>query len=192
MTARHDDDLRSILRRATAEAHARLDTGWEAHDLTRREAYATFLFAMAGALVPLEARLEAAAVERLLPDWPLRRRSAALLADLAALSDRTVPVAFEPKPASPAEIAGILYVLEGSRLGGTVVLRRVHASPDAAVRDNVRFLRHGEGLRLWPTFAAWLAADTSARDDRDGAIAGAHAAFAAFEAAQSASLAPAP
>lgn len=179
-----EGDLRMILRRATAEAHARLDAGWDIHDLAQRPAYTAFLSSMAAALVPLEARLEADAVAARLPDWPVRRRSAALLADLAGLSVRPAHAApTGPDGSGPGEIAGILYVLEGSRLGGQLILRRVLASPDAVVRDNVRFLRHGEGMRLWPSFAAWLAADAGARADIDGAIAGAHRAFAAFEAA---------
>lgn len=87
-------------------------------------------------------------------------------------------------------MAGILYVLEGSRLGGSVILRRVLASPDATLHDHVRFLRHGEGLRLWPSFAAWLAADEPAQADRSGAVAGARLAFAAFAGAQAAVSVP--
>ncbi|NEU11124.1 biliverdin-producing heme oxygenase [Methylobacterium sp. BTF04] len=179
-----DGDLRATLRQATAEAHARLDTGWEAHDLTQRSAYVAFLSSMAVALVPLEATLEAAGVEGVLPDWPVRRRSAALLSDLAGLSAPPIAKTSDPGDCSPGEIAGILYVLEGSRLGGKVILRRVLASSSPDIHDNVRFLRHGEGQRLWPAFATWLAADASARADIDGAIAGAHRAFAAFQAAQ--------
>lgn len=189
-----DADLRTVLRRETAEAHARLDHGWEGHDLTRRPAYAAFLASMAGALVPLEAWLEASGVATRLPDWPVRRRSAALLSDLAGLGSPPAPI---PDLGDLAEVgsagmAGILYVLEGSRLGGTVILRRVLAGPDATLHDHVRFLRHGEGLRLWPSFAAWLATDEAARADRLGAVAGARLAFAAFAAAQAAVALPAP
>lgn len=181
-----------VLRRETAEAHARLDRGWEGHDLTRRSAYAAFLSSMAGALVPLEAAMEAAGVAKRLPDWPARRRSAALLRDLAGLEVELAPI---PALGDLAELgsagmAGILYVLEGSRLGGSVILRRVLASPDATLHDHVRFLRHGEGLRLWPSFAAWLAADEPAQADRSGAVAGARLAFAAFAGAQAAVSVP--
>ncbi len=75
---------------------------------------------------------------------------------------------------------GLLYVLEGSRLGGQVLLRQVLASPDPMVRGNARFLRHGEGLRLWSGFVAWLAARPMS--ESEAAIQGALAAFAMFEA----------
>ena len=50
------------------------------------------------------------------PDWPLRRRAAAIVADLAELG-ACVPasLAFDP-PASDGAVAGVLYVVEGSRL----------------------------------------------------------------------------
>lgn len=188
----YDGDLRTLLRRETAEAHARLDGGWERHDLAGRAAYTAFLSSMAGALVPLEDRLEGAGVGARLADWPARRRSAALLADLAGLGAEAAPVPIPDDPAAfgAAGMAGILYVLEGSRLGGTVILRRVLAGPDRAVHAHVRFLRHGEGLRLWSGFAGWLAADAAAQADRAGAVAGARLAFAAFAAAQAAVQVP--
>lgn len=194
IAAAREADLRMVLRRETAEAHARLDAGWEGHDLTRRRAYAAFLSGMAGALLPLEARLEAAGVAARLPDWSARRRSRAILSDLAGLGAEPAPLPGLGDVAGlgGAGMAGILYVLEGSRLGGTVILRRVLAGPDASLHDHVRFLRHGEGLRLWPSFAAWLAADEAAQADRIGAVAGARFAFAAFAAAQGAATLPAP
>ena len=177
-------DLRSLLRRATSDAHRRLDAGWGGHDFAKRRDYAVFLAAMAAALVPIEAELDRAAQGAVPPDWPERRRSGAILADLDALGRPAPPASVSPRAPGRAEAAGLLYVLEGSRLGGQLLLRQALASSDSGVRDNTRFLRHGEGQRLWPSFTAWLAACPPV--DREGAVAGALRAFALFEAAQAA------
>lgn len=175
-------DLRALLRQATSDAHRRLDTGWGNHDFAKRQDYEAFLAAMAAALVLLEADLDLAAPGAVPPDWSERRRSGAILTDLAALGRPAPPAPTSARAPARAEAAGMLYVLEGSRLGGQLLLRRTLASSDPDVRDNTRFLRHGEGRRLWPSFTAWLAACPPA--EAQGAIAGALRAFALFEATQ--------
>lgn len=75
--------------------------------------------------MPTEAALDAAGVEALFPDWPDRRRAGLLAADLADLG--AAPPAPPPAPlaADPAAVAGALYVIEGSRLGGRFLARQV-------------------------------------------------------------------
>lgn len=177
-------DLRFALRAATDAAHRRLDAGFAAHDLSRRTDYATFLSAMRDPFVQIEAWLDGADAADLPPDWPARRRADFLLADLRGLAIGAPDTLPEPLPQglAGAEAPGLLYVLEGSRLGGKVLLRQVLASSDPDVRGNARFLRHGEGARLWPSFAAWLA--TRPADAEAAAIRGALRAFALFETAQ--------
>ncbi|MCJ2032930.1 biliverdin-producing heme oxygenase [Methylobacterium sp. J-068] len=182
-------DLRFVLRDATQAAHRRLDAGFAAHDLTRRADYARFLTAMNAAFAPLEAWLDGADARRLPADWSARRRAGALRADLSGLGIADAGDSGEalPPTLSGAEAPGLLYVLEGSRLGGQVLLRQVLASPDPVVRENARFLRHGEGQRLWPSFAAWLGLHPVS--EHADAIRGALRAFALFEAAQAAGYA---
>lgn len=177
-------DLRFTLRAATDAAHRRLDAGFAAHDLTRRDDYGTFLSAMHGPFLQIEAWLDGADPADLPPDWPARRRSDALNADLRALAIAAPDAVLAPlaPTLAGAEAPGLLYVLEGSRLGGQVLLRQVLASPDPVVRENARFLRHGTGTRLWPSFVAWLC--TRPTDGHADAIRGAQRAFALFEAAQ--------
>ncbi|MGU3361866.1 biliverdin-producing heme oxygenase [Methylobacterium sp. M6A4_1b] len=177
-------DLRFSLRAATDAAHRRLDAGFAAQDLTRRTDYAIFLSAMRDPFVQIEAWLDRADAADLPPDWPARRRAEALDADLRGLAVAAADAPPEPLPRTlaGAEAPGLLYVLEGSRLGGQILLRQVLASSDPDVRGNARFLRHGEGARLWPSFAAWLG--TRPADAQAAAIRGAQRAFALFEAAQ--------
>jgi heme oxygenase len=177
-------DLRFILRDATDVAHRRLDAGFAAYDLTRRADYLAFLMAMQAAFAPLEAWLDETDPGFLPMDWSQRRRAEALRVDLQGLgivaSEGSSAV---PPPTLPADAApGVLYVLEGSRLGGQVLLRQVLASPDPVVRENARFLRHGEGLRFWPSFSAWLC--TRPVSEHEPAISGALCAFALFERTQ--------
>ncbi len=115
---------RKALRAATAGAHARVDAAFGGFDLTDRAGYAAFLHAHADALAPLEDALDAAGAERLFPDWPQRRRAPLLRTDLATLGSDATPLA-APLPALSGDgaIAGTLYVLEGSRLGGRFLSR---------------------------------------------------------------------
>jgi heme oxygenase len=74
----------------------------------------------------------------------------------------------------------MLYVLEGSRLGGRLLLRRTLANPDPQVRSATRYLGHGGGRDLWRPFLEQLEASTAVAAAPDTAIAGAREAFALF------------
>lgn len=115
---------RSLLRTATASAHERVDRAFGAFDLSDRDDYRAFLIAQAGPLLSAEAAIDAFDPHSLLPDWPERRRAALLRADLA---DFDVPAPqLEPLAVqSNAAALGVIYVLEGSRLGGALLARNV-------------------------------------------------------------------
>lgn len=116
--------------------------------------YGAFLAASAAALIPLELALERAGVSEWLPDWPQRTRRAAVAADLAALG-LDAP-AFQPASVPSRDFAvGLLYVLEGSRLGARFLARQVQA---AGAGLPLSYLTHGEGQDLWRSFLAWLEA----------------------------------
>ncbi|GGD33364.1 biliverdin-producing heme oxygenase [Aureimonas glaciei] len=109
-----------LLRQATADAHDVVDAAFGRFDLTRADDYRNFLSAQAEVLAPLEALLMKSPQ---LPPW--RPRLALLARDLAAL-DADLP---HPAPVDgldgPGELLGALYVLEGSRLGGGMLVRGV-------------------------------------------------------------------
>ncbi|MGN6374638.1 MAG: biliverdin-producing heme oxygenase [Sphingomonas sp.] len=113
------------LRDGTRDAHDRLDALFARFDLSSPAGYADFLAAHAEALLPIEAALDASPVALVTPDWPARRRGGLIAADLAALGRSVPPVAPQPPIADPVAIAGTLYVIEGSRLGGKVLARQV-------------------------------------------------------------------
>lgn len=108
------------LRTRTAAAHEAIDGAFARFDLADRDSYRAFLRSHARVLFALEAMLES---EPGLPVW--RSRKEALDADLASLGDtRPEPLAIEPITGEAA-LHGLLYVLEGSRLGGKLLSRQV-------------------------------------------------------------------
>lgn len=167
---------RAALRAATAGEHERVDALFAAYPIGGMEGYRRFLLAQASAFLPVEAALEEGGIERLVPDWPARRRSAALLSDLAALG--AAPPA--PVPAPPlgtdAAMLGALYVLEGSRLGGALLKRAIPAEAPRA------FLDAPQPKGAWRTFLEYLEKllYESAQED---AISAARLVFDRFEAA---------
>ena len=106
-----------------------------------------------------------------LPEVGARSRSRALRDDLAALGlerPASIDASFLN---SRGGVAGLMYVLEGSRLGAAVIRRRL-AQSGAAFPTS--FLSHGEGTGHWPSFLRWLdSTQWSGRelvDMRDNAI----------------------
>ena len=67
--------LRSALRAQTADCHAGVDALFGNFSLSDIRTYKTFLRAHARVVPSVEAALEQAGIEQLLPDWPERRRA---------------------------------------------------------------------------------------------------------------------
>src|SRR5262245_6049877 len=143
--------MHARLRQATADAHAMLDKQFGQYDLRQRSDYRHFLEASAAALLPLEDALLEAGVEHIFPDWSLRSRRRALLEDLARVGGAARPLA-GPPPLNFGQILGTMYVLEGSRLGAQILLKRVAHSSDPVVAGATAYLSHGAGQHLWRSF----------------------------------------
>jgi len=148
------------LRAATADLHRRVEeTAPSARVLAGtvgRADYLDFLCRTRRALIPAEAFL-AAAMADLPPDLAAcadaARRGAALDADIAALGgSRSGPVEPLPLPPTPGTVVGLLYVMEGSALGGAVISRHVRTAlgPDA---DGFTRFHSGAGLRAGERWA---------------------------------------
>ncbi|MBB4155207.1 heme oxygenase [Sphingomonas jinjuensis] len=110
------------LRADTAADHDRVDARYAGFELSDRRDYARFLIAHARALPAVEGAL---ATRAGLP--PFRERTSLLAADLADLGE-PMPEPFDIGLATDAEAWGALYVIEGSRLGGAMLARRVPAA----------------------------------------------------------------
>lgn len=166
-------DRRQALRAATREAHQVLDRLATALDLTAPHEYAIFLLANATPLFALETALERGGVDTLLTDWPQRSRRNALARDLARF-DLVVSEPPSPTLTSQSEQLGVLYVLEGSRLGAQLLSRRVAQSADEAVLAARAFLQAGDSAQ-WRSFVDVL--ETAEPIDADAMIAAALRAF---------------
>ncbi|MGN6270316.1 MAG: biliverdin-producing heme oxygenase [Sphingomonas sp.] len=159
------------MRNATAQDHQAVDNAFGRFDLSVRDGYVAFLTAQSRALLALEAMLWQ------LPGW--RPRGGLIADDLAELGEatpRTLPFA---APATAAEAWGMLYVIEGSRLGGAILAKQVGAGLPTHYLGAV----HGNGE--WRAFRDRLdaaeAEDARGGDHwRDEALSGAQAAFALF------------
>ena len=172
--------IRDLLRQSTAHAHAVVDQRFGAligDDISR---YAEFLLASAEAILPLEDALTQAGASRILPDWGARKRAQALRDDLDTIGEKPQRRSAVDGIGGEAHQFGMLYVLEGSRLGARILLRGAQASADPRVRAATRYLRHGEGQRFWPTFLSRLESSDAVRSAPSETVAGAQAAFALF------------
>lgn len=80
----------------------------------------------------------------------------------------------------PAQLLGLRYVLEGSRLGGEVLARSVRG----ALGDDapVSFLADGEAPRHWQALCARAERDLVTQAQQRRAIAAAQAAFVCYRA----------
>lgn len=170
------DTLRNRLRAATAPQHERVDAAFSAYRLDQPEGYRAFLQAHAQVLIPLELTLEQAGIETMLDDWSQRSRRRALLEDLQALGCAEPSLTRTGMAPSPGWSWGATYVIEGSRLGGRVLARRVaEANPSAPLR----YLSHGSATPLWPSFLQKLEQQGSACDWFE-VLSGANATFDRF------------
>jgi heme oxygenase len=175
---------RNSLRGATDHLHRDLDRIAAAFNLADIAHYRRFLQANAATLIAVEQLLENAGVEQLLPDWPRRSRRAAILADLHSLGGEVRPLALRRTAPTASEAFGILYVLEGSRLGARVSLDQVLASNDERVRSASSYLKHGQpGPEhpggLWRGFLEQLETHQAA-DDQTQTVSGAVYTFTMF------------
>lgn len=167
---------RAALRAATRPEHDRVDVAFSQYDLTSRDGYRRFLLRQASAHLPVERALDAVGVEASVTDWPGRRRSDAIRADLADLGCDAVPEMPFAGFATPAEALGGAYVLEGSRLGGQVLRRQVSDGLPT------RFLAQGSSL-AWRALLTVLETKLRSLEEIGEAVTGARAVFACFEAA---------
>ncbi|RST30220.1 heme oxygenase [Sphingomonas ginkgonis] len=178
---------RQLLRQATAAAHEAVEASLESAAPETAGGYRRLLAAQGLAVERCERLLEAADVARLVPDWAERSRRAALAEDCRALAVERVAAEGEPQSLpTPAEALGMVYVLEGSRLGARLLHRRLQDNPDVACRAADRFLSHGCDERLWQSFVTLLEQSSIVAAKPDEAIAGAHRAFAIFSQAAAA------
>jgi heme oxygenase len=152
------------LKRETAALHQHIEEGLGLVDPgLSLERYRRVLESFFGYFAPIEAR-----IAELAPSAPplgleLPARAQLLVRDLLALGSSASSIAALPRCtdlprlAEPAHLAGCLYVLEGSRLGGAIVARELQRSLGVGSNGAAFFLGDGEGVaRRFKRVLAWL------------------------------------
>jgi heme oxygenase len=163
----------SHLRAATADIHARLETKLDVISRLGDAAARPDMIRRYAALhIPADAVLEPYLAEIEGLDMTTRRRTPLLAKFVGG-----APLPKFPHPGSRAAALGMLYVLEGSTLGGRLILRmladRGCSDPDLAFLDPYG---HDTGSR-WRSFLSVLSREVANDDERiadagRGALAG--------------------
>jgi len=176
--------LLARLKAETSHLHSRIE---QVVPLLRpeldRPAYRRYLERLLGYLRPLEATLSAFAASWAAHglDFEARRKTQLIERDLLALGGRPDELAALPLCAAlPAarsldEAWGCLYVLEGSTLGGQVILRTLGPRLQLSRSDGLSFLC-GYGERTgttWKAFAAAVGHFEASGCDRPAVVRGA-------------------
>jgi heme oxygenase len=143
------ESLRDRLRRETAEAHQRVDDLFGSCDFSTEAGYGFFLSAQSRAWETLRPLLDQGSLAR----------ADALRDDLDRLD---LPTPSSLGIAIPWEASlGHRYVLEGSRLGSTVLMRELLEKAPAMAE------RAGAYLRESGKIAGWKQLSTALQDNRD-------------------------
>lgn len=158
MNAANPTGPRGRLRAASHAAHARVDACFP-RGLADAADYRRYLLGMHAIVDALECALQATQATRW-ASWRMPERVAWLRDDLAALGCAPLVAGPALPIASEAEAAGALYVVEGSSLGASQLLRDACAQGWTRQRG-ARFL-HGHGGddsgRRWRDYVRWLEA----------------------------------
>jgi len=180
-------ELLSTLRQATRELHERVEATLQSPDGWTVARYAAMLQAFHQVIAPVEPRLCALLGSVFVPPPPVSRAER-IRSDLAALGRETVALAVEPRLRleSQADAYGIGYVLQGSLLGGAVIVKQMRAGGADQPVPTGYLEMYGQGLAgAWKRFCH--AANSFGRqirdDERQRATQAATDTFRAFECA---------
>ncbi|AQS88904.1 hypothetical protein NCH01_03280 [Neoasaia chiangmaiensis] len=161
----------AILRRAMRGVHEQTDRKFSVFDLRKSADYAAFLQAHSRVLTWIEPALLAAPN---LPEWLPRRDF--IESDLNELGIALPQKIDAAMPQEDGALLGAVYVLEGSRLGGRWLAEQVPVDMPR------RYLGAAHPQGSWARFLRALEEAFEKHPEYGpGALAGAHAVFAAFD-----------
>lgn len=174
--------LGACLRQATRDTHHSLDS----HPVLRplvspgltSEDYLQALLALYSAQCRLEEAI-ARGLYHLQLDYPLQPRAPALADDLTSMGQSLPTIDKTPMltVCQPGQLIGLLYVLEGARLGSRVIARNVHRSLGDRVPSG--YFSIAEEAENWNAF--WQFAELHCPDaEQPAAMTAADAAFQLF------------
>ena len=154
------NSLQDVIFDATRRSHARLVPAMNWSISAGRAYYSSFLRGQAERCFRSRPRWSAAASTICCrtgsSDGACRRWSTIWPRSTPASTRCPFPCSAGAKDHRAAEMLGLVYVLEGLRMGARVILSRLAEEPDTAIIGATAYLRHGFGRRLWPTFLTTL------------------------------------
>ncbi|WP_316825885.1 MULTISPECIES: biliverdin-producing heme oxygenase [Pedobacter] len=129
----------------------------------------------------IEASIKPYITESILPDYAQRRNSSFIKADILELGgDITdLPYTTVPKIENAVEALGALYVLEGSIMGGSIIVKMLEKG---GVTNGVSFFSgYGEATgMMWGNFVTVLNAQAKTEQNEEQAIEAANETFKHF------------
>ncbi|MES3016491.1 MAG: biliverdin-producing heme oxygenase [Bacteroidota bacterium] len=133
----------------------------------------------------LEARVQSAVDERLLPDYSERRKAMSILNDIEALDGTAIEMAANadlPEIKDHTAALGALYVMEGSTLGGKIISKMIaQALPGKADHALTFYQSYGENTgEMWNTFKTALNEQVNSAEDQQSVIDAANDTFLKF------------
>ena len=178
-------ELLSTLRDATGELHQRIEAKLLPDGQCTRARYGAMLQAFHQVISPVETRLCDLLGDDFLPPPPMSRAER-IRADLGTLGREILPGPDSDRLTveSQADAYGVAYVLQGSLLGGTVLLKQMRRDPSKEPIPAGYLELYGDGLaEAWRRFCQ--AANSFGReigiDERQRTAKAAIDAFRAFE-----------
>ncbi|MBW3096403.1 biliverdin-producing heme oxygenase [Pseudohoeflea coraliihabitans] len=171
--------IRNHLRQETRAAHAAVDRIFPRQQIVTPVGYLHFLNVHASIVPAAEAHICASGHADDLPDLKNRLRTDALLHDRRAMAGDEIIAAEVSFLHSRSAVAGLLYVLEGSRLGSKIIASWLFRH-EPKCDFPTAFLAHGDRQNYWSSYLAWLEAQEWSATDRAEMADAALAVFSAY------------
>ncbi|SMD16651.1 biliverdin-producing heme oxygenase [Pedobacter nyackensis] len=175
--------LSNSIKDATKEAHLTLEKKVvQKMKAIRSDAdYADFLKHFYAYFNQVEQAIAPYITTELLPDHAERRNSSYLKQDIEALGSdvNDLPEAIAPEITNAIQALGALYVMEGSIMGGPIIVKMLEKS---GVTNGVSFFSgYGEATgQMWGKFVAVLNASANSEAEEELAIKSANDTFSNF------------
>lgn len=177
--------LSSNIKEATKSAHLQLEkvVVQKLKNIRTKADYADLLKHFYAYFSTIEKAIAPYITTELLPDYSERRNSSYIKKDIEELGFTTdeLPLAVAPQIATAAQALGSLYVLEGSIMGGSIIVQML---AKGGITEGVSFFSGygAETGRMWGTFTAVLNSEADSESDQQAAIQAANDTFSQFAA----------
>lgn len=178
------------LRQETAESHQKLEENRLSKAILNPSVsiqdYQTYLAALFGVTIACEDQIFPA-ISHIVNDLPARFKSRLIIDDLLATGYPEEAVDALPvhrfEFSSVAEALGIMYVLEGSTLGGKIIYKHIHEVLGLTPENGASYF-WGYGAQtgnLWKSFISSLTQFVDEAGERDAVIASAKKTFTSID-----------